>query len=110
MRRPRFSGYWTSATPSRAEELECYQVGGARVKLFSLEGGQRHLYHISPWEHGLPDEVVRVVDGVISQVTDLPPPDLEVGYDELRGYVVRTAMRLLRKADAWLGEPVNGKG
>ena len=97
MKRPRFSGYWTSAVPSRAEELECYQVGGAKVKLFSLEGGQRHLYHISPWEHGLPDEIVRAVDDVISQVTELPPPDLEVDYDELRSYVVRTAARLLRK-------------
>lgn len=97
MRRPRFSGYWTSAAPSRAEEMESYQVGGAKVRLFSLEGGQRHLYHISPWEHGLPDEWVRAVDGVISQVTDLPPPDLSVGYDELRAYVIRTAARLLRK-------------
>lgn len=97
MRRPRFSGYWTSAAPSRAKEMESYQVGGAKVRLFSLEGGQRHLYHVSPWEHGLPDEWVRAVDGVISQVTDLPPPDLGAGYDELRAYVIRTAARLLRK-------------
>ena len=102
MRRPRFSGYWTSAAPSRAEELESYNVGGARVRLLSLEGGQRHLYHVSPWEHGLPDEWVRAVDGVISQVTDLPPPDLGAGYDELRAYVIRTAARLLRKRTAGL--------
>lgn len=95
-RRPRFSGYWTSAVPSHAHELESYQVGNAQVRLFALEGGQRHLYHVTPWEHGLPDEWVQLVDRVIAQVRELPPSDLEAGYDELRGHVMRTAARLVR--------------
>jgi len=97
-KRPCFSGCWTSpCPPQKAVELERYDVLGSTVSISSLDDGAVHLYHVTPWEHLLPDEWVSLLSRVINKVSTIPPDDIGASYGDLRGHVLRTASRLLRE-------------
>jgi flagellar protein FlaI len=110
MRRPSFSGCWASTSlPGCHRVLETYEAAGAKVVIASAGEGSELLYHVVPWEYGLPDGWVAALNRVILRVSFLPPPTLAASPEELRSHVHSSAARLFRSLAAD-GQVDLGKG
>jgi type IV secretory pathway ATPase VirB11/archaellum biosynthesis ATPase len=75
---------------------ETYEVAGAKITITSTADGSGMLYHVMPWEYGLPDSWVSALSKVIQRISFLPPLSLSISMDELRSHVTSSAARLFR--------------
>ncbi|MDD1765960.1 MAG: hypothetical protein LUO84_05870, partial [Methanomassiliicoccales archaeon] len=96
MMRPRFSDCWVNpSTPPGSKEIEEYLVSDARVRIVSLPGGVRTMYHVTPWEYNLPSGWTTILWKTIEALSRRPPPNIGSSYDELREHVLRVSPNLL---------------
>jgi flagellar protein FlaI len=93
---PHFSDCWINpSVPTGAELVEEYPLSNACVRILSLPGGVRAIYHLTPWEYNLPRELTSLLWRTIETLAHRPPPDLGISYDDLREYVLRVSPSLL---------------
>ncbi|MDW5563653.1 MAG: type II/IV secretion system ATPase subunit [Methanomassiliicoccus sp.] len=109
IRRPGFSGCWIGTSlPSGSRAVETYEIAGARVTIASTGDGTGMLYHVTPWEYGLPDSWVSGLSKAIQRISFLPPPSLSISMDELRSHVTSSSARLLRNLSTGGGLDLGG--
>lgn len=96
MMRPRFSDCWVNPSPPPgSKKIEEYMVSDARVRIVSLPGGVRTMYHVTPWEYNLPSGWTTILWKTIEALSHRPPPNIGASYDELKEYVLRVSPNLL---------------
>ncbi len=102
--RPHFSDCSVDpGNPSGAEIVEEYSLLDARVRIMSLPGGVRAIYHLTPWEYTLPPDVMSLVRRTVEILAHRPPPTLETGCENLRSYVRRVSPGLLTEISDAVG-------
>lgn len=104
MTRPHFSDCWVNpSVPTGAELVEEYSLFDARVRILSLPGGVRAIYHLTPWEYCLPRGWMAVLHRTIETLACRPPPNMGVSYDDLQDYARQTSSGLLTEISEAIG-------
>jgi type IV secretory pathway ATPase VirB11/archaellum biosynthesis ATPase len=94
--RPHYSGCWLIRNiPRNAKKIEDYDIKDAHVQIFSLNEGIEYLYHITPWEYDLPNELTRIVRKTIEHLAENPPREFSLSFDELNSYIQSTSLQVI---------------
>jgi type IV secretory pathway ATPase VirB11/archaellum biosynthesis ATPase len=107
--RPGFATSWVVPNPPQfAELIKEYMVGETRVSLFNLRDRTEGLYHITPFEYTLPEDLKKIVELARKELLEHYPrsahparPDYAQEYAKKQG--MRSLYKLARITGAVLG-------
>jgi len=95
--RPGFAYSWVSPVPpANGEKVVDYRVEDASVTLFHLNDEVEGYYHIAPFEYGIPNEQVELLDLAKEELLKKGPPQF-AKMVHARNYVQRKGMEILSR-------------
>jgi type IV secretory pathway ATPase VirB11/archaellum biosynthesis ATPase len=95
--RPFFSSAWVApSVPEGAQLLEEYTVGDSTVRLYDLAKETESLYHVTPFEYGLPVDLIKLAHITRKELSEHHPKDIQLTRQErARAYVTRVAEEII---------------
>ncbi|OPY32018.1 MAG: hypothetical protein A4E32_01627 [Methanomassiliicoccales archaeon PtaU1.Bin124] len=92
--RPSFSSAGVDLSiPAGAEVLDHTNRAGTEVRVLSVPGTTRIIYHIVPWEHSLSQKEQDLIAAAVNEVRLSPPSKFLSTPEELREFVRQAALR-----------------